>query len=140
MRMSRVDGKVGRRLTFVVPQRLAKHVCCVKVGVMAAHRPNPDIVCWSWPASSLSPEHFEVQRVALGELAITTATIDSPAAQGTSSQWQTLSKAEHEVAILAAADWSTSAIGLHRGTSTRTIDIQMSSILRKLMIGLPPES
>jgi DNA-binding NarL/FixJ family response regulator len=57
----------------------------------------------------------------------------SPAAKITSS-WQTLSAAEQEVAILAAAGWPNSAIGVRRGTSVKTIDAQMSSILQKLII------
>jgi hypothetical protein len=45
-----------------------------------------------------------------------------------------LSEAEQEVAILAAAGWPTSAIGVRRGTATKTTDAQMSSIFQKLMI------
>jgi predicted ATPase/DNA-binding CsgD family transcriptional regulator len=78
----------------------------------------------------LSPECFEVQRIALGTLTIDTS---PPAAKSTSS-WQTLSKAEQEVAILAAAGWPNSAIGARRGTSTKTVDGQISSIFNKLMI------
>src|SRR5262249_33118904 len=82
--------------------------------------------------SRLSPERFEVQRIALGTLSIDTSTIDYPAS--TSSGWQMLSKAEREVAILAAAGWPNGAIGVRRGTSSRTTDTQMSSIFQKLMI------
>jgi predicted ATPase/DNA-binding CsgD family transcriptional regulator len=78
----------------------------------------------------LSPERFEVQQIALGALSMDTS---SPATQATSS-WQTLSKAEQEVAMLAAAGWPNSAIGVRRGTATRTTDAQMSSIFQKLMI------
>jgi DNA-binding CsgD family transcriptional regulator len=80
--------------------------------------------------SGLSPERFEVQRVALGTLSIATS---SPAAKSASS-WQTLSKAEQEVAMLAAAGWPNSAIGVRRGTTTKTTDAQISSIFQKLMI------
>jgi predicted ATPase/DNA-binding CsgD family transcriptional regulator len=80
--------------------------------------------------SWLSPERFELQRIALGALSIDTSL---PAAQSTSS-WQTLSEAEQEVAMLAAAGWPNSAIGVRRGTSTETTDAQMSSIFQKLMI------
>jgi DNA-binding NarL/FixJ family response regulator len=45
-----------------------------------------------------------------------------------------LSKAEKEVAILAAAGWPNSAIAVRRGTSTKTTDAQISSIFQKLMI------
>jgi predicted ATPase/DNA-binding CsgD family transcriptional regulator len=78
----------------------------------------------------LSSERFEVQRIALGTLSIATS---SPA-EKTASSWQTLSKAEQEVAMLAAAGWPNSAIGVRRGTTTRTTDAQMSSIFQKLMI------
>jgi predicted ATPase/DNA-binding CsgD family transcriptional regulator len=83
--------------------------------------------------SLLSPERFEVQRIALGTLAINARPRNHPA-KTTSSDWQTLSKAEQEVAILAGAGWPNSAIGVRRGTSTRTIDAQVSSIFQKLMI------
>jgi predicted ATPase/DNA-binding CsgD family transcriptional regulator len=80
--------------------------------------------------SRLSAERFEVQRVALGELSIGTP----PPAAKSASSWQTLSKAEQEVAMLAAAGWPNSAIGVRRGTATKTTDAQMSSIFQKLMI------
>jgi DNA-binding CsgD family transcriptional regulator len=82
----------------------------------------------------LSPEHFEVQRAALGTLPIEVAAVDPPKRKGAASNWQTLSKAEREVAILAAAGWPNSAIGVRRETSIRTADAQMSSIFQKLMI------
>jgi len=75
----------------------------------------------------------ELQRLALGTDLMTTSFVDHPAAQGTST-WPTLSAAEQEVATLAAAGWPNSAIAARRGTSTRTTDAQMSSILEKLMI------
>jgi DNA-binding NarL/FixJ family response regulator len=78
----------------------------------------------------LSPERFEVQRIALGTL----PTEKSSPATKSASSWQTLSKAEQEVAMLAAAGWPNSAIGVRRGTATRTTDAQISSILQKLMI------
>jgi predicted ATPase/DNA-binding CsgD family transcriptional regulator len=80
--------------------------------------------------SWLSPERFELQRIALGALS---ADASSPAAN-TESRWQTLSEAEQEVAMLAAAGWPNSAIGLRRGSSTQTTDAQISSIFQKLMI------
>jgi predicted ATPase/DNA-binding CsgD family transcriptional regulator len=81
----------------------------------------------------LSPERFEAQRIALGTLSISAATVDHAAANSASS-WQALSAAEQEVAILAAAGWANSVIGVRRGTSTKTTDAQMSSIFQKLMI------
>jgi DNA-binding CsgD family transcriptional regulator len=83
--------------------------------------------------SRLFLERSELQRLARGTLSINTSTVDQPATKGTSS-WQTLSAAEQEVAILAAAGWPNSAIGARRGTSTKTIDAQISSIFQKLMI------
>src|SRR5437588_7609053 len=83
--------------------------------------------------SQLSPERFELERLALGTLSISTASSDHLAANGTSN-WAALSAAEQEVAIVAAAGWSNSAIGVRRGTSTKTTEAQISSILQKLMI------
>jgi DNA-binding CsgD family transcriptional regulator len=80
--------------------------------------------------SRLSAERFEVQRVALGTLSIG----PPPPAAKSASSWQTLSKAEQEVAMLAAAGWPNSAIGVRRGTATKTTDAQISSIFQKLMI------
>jgi predicted ATPase/DNA-binding CsgD family transcriptional regulator len=78
----------------------------------------------------LSPERFEVQRIALGESSVA---LSSPT-EKTASSWQTLSKAEQDVAMLAAAGWPNSAIGVRRGTTTKTTDAQISSIFQKLMI------
>src|SRR5262249_41999411 len=83
--------------------------------------------------SRLSAERSALQRLALGTLSIDASTIDHPATEGISS-WQILSKAEREVALLAAAGWPNSAIAVRRGTSTKTTDAQISSILQKLMI------
>ena len=84
--------------------------------------------------SRLSAERSEVQRLALGTLSVEASTIDHAAGKRTSSSWQVLSEAEREVALLAAAGWPNSAIAVRRGTSTKTIDAQISSILQKLMI------
>jgi DNA-binding CsgD family transcriptional regulator len=80
--------------------------------------------------SQLFADRSELERVALGTLSIHTP---SPAAKSTSI-WQTLSAAEQEVAILAAAGWPNSAIGVRRGTTTKTTEAQMSSIFQKLLI------
>jgi DNA-binding CsgD family transcriptional regulator len=80
--------------------------------------------------SGLFLEHSELERIALGTWSITAS---SPAKTCTMG-WENLSAAEQEVAILAAAGWPNSAIGARRGTSTRTTDVQMSSIFQKLMI------
>jgi predicted ATPase/DNA-binding CsgD family transcriptional regulator len=84
--------------------------------------------------SRLSAERFEVQRLALGTLSVEASAVDHAAGKGTSSSWQILSAAEQEVALLAAAGWPNSAIGVRRGTATKTTDAQISSIFQKLMI------
>jgi predicted ATPase/DNA-binding CsgD family transcriptional regulator len=81
----------------------------------------------------LFTERSELQRIALGTWSISTSLRDH-AATNSASNWQTLSAAEQEVAILAAAGWPNSAIGVRRGTSTKTTDAQMSSIFQKLVI------
>jgi DNA-binding CsgD family transcriptional regulator len=83
--------------------------------------------------SRLFTERSALQRLALDTLSIEASTINDAATNGTTG-WQILSKAEQEVAVLAAAGWSNSAIAVRRGTSTRTTDAQISSILQKLMI------
>jgi predicted ATPase/DNA-binding CsgD family transcriptional regulator len=84
--------------------------------------------------SRLFLEPSELQRLALSTLLIDTLPVTQPAREGTSLSWQVLSAAEREVAILAAAGWPNSAIGVRRGTTTRTTETQMSSIRQKLMI------
>jgi DNA-binding CsgD family transcriptional regulator len=83
--------------------------------------------------SRLSPARSELQRLVLGTLSIDTVPVEDRATAG-SLQWQTLSKTEQEVAVLAAAGWPNSAIAVRRGTSTRTTDAQMSSIFQKLTV------
>jgi predicted ATPase/DNA-binding CsgD family transcriptional regulator len=81
--------------------------------------------------SRLFLESDELEQIALDSWSVSTS---SPAAVRT-SRWQALSVAEREVAILAAAGWPNSAIGVRRGTATKTTDVQISSIFQKLMIG-----
>jgi predicted ATPase/DNA-binding CsgD family transcriptional regulator len=81
--------------------------------------------------SRLFSDQSELERIALGTLSIKTS---PPSTKSTSLSWQTLSAAEQEVAILAAAGWPNSAIGVRRGTATKTTDAQISSIFQKLMI------
>jgi predicted ATPase/DNA-binding CsgD family transcriptional regulator len=83
--------------------------------------------------SRLFVERSELQRIVLGTLSINTSSRDHAATSST-LKWQTLSAAEQEVAILAAAGWPNSAIGVRRGTTTKTTDAQMSSIFQKLLI------
>jgi DNA-binding CsgD family transcriptional regulator len=83
--------------------------------------------------SRLFTERSELQDLALGTWSINALSPD-PLDPNSKSCWQTLSAAEQEVAILAAAGWPNSAIGVRRGTATRTTDAQMSKIFQKLMI------
>lgn len=82
----------------------------------------------------LRPEHNEVQRLALGLLSIDTPVNNYSAERGPISHWHDLTRTEHEVAILAAAGWTNTAIAARRRKSTRTIDAQMTAILRKLAV------
>ncbi|PXX71651.1 putative ATPase [Nocardia tenerifensis] len=79
--------------------------------------------------SRLRPERGELQSLALGSL-----TLNRPRAEREDG-WSLLSPAEAEVAILAAAGWTNSAIAVRRGISTRTVDAQVASVLQKLSIG-----
>ncbi|MEU4343661.1 hypothetical protein AB0H00_20730 [Nocardia sp. NPDC023852] len=79
--------------------------------------------------SLLRPELDEVQRLALGAL-----TIATQPGKATASHWHELSSAEQQVAILATAGWTNSAIAARRGKSVRTIDAQVGAILQKLAI------
>ncbi|MGW4720538.1 helix-turn-helix domain-containing protein [Nocardia sp. NPDC004260] len=54
--------------------------------------------------------------------------------QSVSHEWSSLSQAESEVAVLAAAGWPNSAIAVRRGSSIRTVDAQISAVLHKLSI------
>jgi DNA-binding CsgD family transcriptional regulator len=84
--------------------------------------------------SLLRPGLHEVQRLALGTLSIDRLPMDHPARKNTSSHWDELSRAEQQVAILAAAGWTNTAIAARRGNSHRTIDAQMAAIFQKLII------
>ena len=84
--------------------------------------------------SLLRPGLHEVQRLALGTLSIDRLPMDHPARKNTSSHWDELSRAEQQVAILAAAGWTNTVIAARRGNSHRTIDAQMAAIFQKLII------
>ncbi|MFE2961054.1 ATP-binding protein [Nocardia tengchongensis] len=58
----------------------------------------------------------------------------SAATSSDTSGWLALTGAEREVAVLAAAGMTNTAIAGQRGTSTRTVDAQIAAILSKLMI------
>ncbi|MEU7769586.1 AAA family ATPase [Nocardia sp. NPDC049190] len=83
--------------------------------------------------SRLRLELGEVQRLALGTLSPDALRRD-PSERILSSHWQQLTPAEAQVAILAAAGLTNSAIATRRGTSFRTTDAQITAILHKLAI------
>lgn len=85
--------------------------------------------------SLLIPEADEVQRLALGTLAIHKMPMEHPARQNTASRWGRLSDAEMEVSVFAAAGWKNVEIAARRGTSSKTVDAQVAMVLRKLEIG-----
>ncbi|MFC9437198.1 ATP-binding protein [Nocardia sp. NPDC057030] len=83
--------------------------------------------------AALRPEFAEVQRLALGTLASGTAATQ-PLRRSSPMHWAELSAAEQQVAILAAAGWTNTAIAARRGSAAKTVDTQMTSIFRKLTI------
>ncbi|MEU7219870.1 helix-turn-helix transcriptional regulator [Nocardia iowensis] len=84
--------------------------------------------------SLLHPEHDEVARLALGTLVLDELEVDHPVRRHRPSPWHELSVAEQDVAILAAAGWTNTAIAARRGSSFKTVNAQMVSIFQKLMI------
>lgn len=76
----------------------------------------------------------EVQRLALGTLSIDKMPTDHPARANAPSHWDELSTAEQEVAAMAAAGWTNTAIAARRGNSRRTVDAQVAAIFHKLSI------
>ncbi len=84
--------------------------------------------------AQLRPEFDEVQRYALGTLTIDSVPIADVAPTTVPSRWHELSRAEREVALLAAAGWTNRAIAVRRGSSIRTVDAQVASIRQKLLI------
>ncbi|GGL01842.1 ATP-binding protein [Nocardia jinanensis] len=78
----------------------------------------------------LSVELGEVQRLALG----VRSRPEAPVA-AVRTEWDELTVAERDVAILAAAGLPNTAIAARRGSSAKTVAAQISSILQKLMIG-----
>ncbi|UAK30396.1 AAA family ATPase [Nocardia asteroides] len=84
--------------------------------------------------SRLRPEHDEVQRVALGTLTIEETPREDTRGAGATSRWRQLTTAEQQVAVLAAAGWTNTAIAARRGSSVRTIDAQVAAILQKLAL------
>ncbi|GAB2693714.1 LuxR family transcriptional regulator [Nocardia thraciensis] len=58
---------------------------------------------------------------------------EGPQSVPSSARWTTLSRAERDVAVFAAAGWSNRAIADHRQSSVRTVDAQVATIRQKLM-------
>ncbi|GGL01804.1 ATP-binding protein [Nocardia jinanensis] len=85
--------------------------------------------------AALRPEFREVERMALGILSMTRLPAGHPVWRQRPSRWHELSAAEQDVAVLAAAGWTNTAIATRRGSSIRTVDVQMAAVLHKLMIG-----
>ncbi|MEU1549704.1 AAA family ATPase [Nocardia sp. NPDC005745] len=83
----------------------------------------------------LRPELGEVAQLALGKLSLDRLPVEHPVRRHRPSHWEDLSVAEQEVAVLAAAGWTNTAIAARRGSSFKTVDAQMAAILQKLMIG-----
>jgi predicted ATPase/DNA-binding CsgD family transcriptional regulator len=83
--------------------------------------------------SLLRPELGEVLRLALGTLPAEVLRVRVPIDKSGPSSWHELTSAESEVATMAAAGWTNSAIAARRGTSVRTVDTQVAAILQKLV-------
>jgi DNA-binding CsgD family transcriptional regulator len=73
-----------------------------------------------------SSRNVGLERIALGTWAINKTSLVRMSALS----WQSLSAVEQEVAILASAGWPYSAVGVRRGTATKTTDAHMSSIFQ----------
>ncbi|WP_327100870.1 hypothetical protein OIE68_19975 [Nocardia vinacea] len=85
-------------------------------------------------AEAVRPEFAELRKFLLGSVAIDRLPAAVQHVATIPSRWQELSPAEQEVAVLASAGWANSAIAARRGSSIRTVDAQVASILRKLLI------
>ncbi|GEM33165.1 hypothetical protein NN3_41720 [Nocardia neocaledoniensis NBRC 108232] len=76
----------------------------------------------------LRMDRRELHSLAMGELPLRRQAPDPAVA------WNQLSPAESDVAVLAAAGWTNTAIAVRRGSSIRTVDSQIASVLNKLTI------
>ncbi|WP_369023358.1 AAA family ATPase [Nocardia cyriacigeorgica] len=83
----------------------------------------------------LRPEFDEVAQLALGTLSLDALPVRHPVRRQRPTRWQELSAAEQDVATLAAAGWTNTAIAARRGSSFKTVDAQMAAIFQKLTIG-----
>ncbi|MEV5652582.1 AAA family ATPase [Nocardia sp. NPDC052254] len=83
----------------------------------------------------LRPPMVEVARLALADSPTPQRSAQPTVQHAAAKLWKQLSRAEQEVALLAAAGWTNTAIASRRGSSHRTVDTQVAAVLRKLMIG-----
>ncbi|WP_280477522.1 ATP-binding protein [Nocardia asiatica] len=81
---------------------------------------------------SLRPQSHEVHHLAMGTLP--PDRVSTALGGGQAAPWQLLTRAEQEVAVLAAAGWPNSAIAIRRGSAPKTVDAQVAAILRKLSV------
>ncbi|WP_280369321.1 helix-turn-helix transcriptional regulator [Nocardia abscessus] len=86
-------------------------------------------------AQQLDPATHEVHLLALGELTLDSApaaeqSVTDPAA----APWESLTKAEKEVARLVAANWQNARIATSLGKSVRTVEGQVAAIFAKLNV------
>ncbi|WP_040789478.1 ATP-binding protein [Nocardia paucivorans] len=79
-------------------------------------------------------EDVELRHCASGVRPRRSVASESASPRRSASGWRTLSPAEREVAVLAAAGWSNSAIAEYRRSSVRTVDAQVASVRQKLLI------
>ncbi len=82
----------------------------------------------------LRPELDEVTALVLGTLSLDALPVHHPVRRHRPTRWQELSAAEQDVATLAAAGWTNTAIAARRGSSFKTVDAQMAAIFQKLTI------
>lgn len=82
----------------------------------------------------LRPEYNETEQLALGTLATGIMPPHPSIGREPISHWNELTRVEQQVAVLAAAGWSNAAIATRRGKSTRTVDAQITAVLRKLAV------
>ncbi|MBL1079806.1 hypothetical protein JK358_35930 [Nocardia sp. 2] len=70
----------------------------------------------------------------IGRGAFAAAATAGPGAGAPGVLWASLTRAERHIATYAAAGWTNTAIAAHRRCSVRTVDAQLASVRRKLMI------
>ncbi|AHH15591.1 putative regulator [Nocardia nova SH22a] len=80
------------------------------------------------------PAVTEVTKLALDAWSPSAVAAPTQRMDSRPSSWDQLSRAEQAVAVLAAAGWTNAAIAARRGSSHRTVDTQVSAVLRKLAI------